>query len=85
MILRTDFFVISLRDLAKDDNWSPVDGPAPEGLQGRLWQETARGIPGDRHRMFPDATKQVVEPAGLREVGVIDVGPYHYAAIFTKP
>jgi len=34
--------------------------------------------------MAPEATKQVVEPAGLREVQVIDVGPYHYAAIFEK-
>ncbi len=36
-------------------------------------------------RMAPEATKSVVEPAGLRETQVIDVGPFHYAAIFKKP
>jgi len=40
--------------------------------------------PATELRMFPDATKQVVEPAGLREVQVINVGPHHYAAIFEK-
>jgi len=33
-------------------------------------------------RMSPIATRAAVEPAGFREVRVVDVGPYHYAAIF---
>jgi hypothetical protein len=32
--------------------------------------------------MSPTATRAAVEPAGFREVRVMDVGPYHYAAIF---
>lgn len=40
--------------------------------------------PATELRMSAEATKHVVEPAGLREVKVIEVGPYHYASIFTK-
>lgn len=35
-------------------------------------------------RMEPEDVQQVVEPAGFKLEKVIDVGPYHYAAIFIK-
>ena len=59
-------------------NWYPIPRE-----QTQVWDKP-RG-PATELRMSPEATRGVVEPAGLREVGVIDVGPYHYAAIFTKP
>ena len=40
--------------------------------------------PATELRMSPEATKGVVESAGLLEVQVIDVGAYHYASIFEK-
>ena len=36
-------------------------------------------------RMSPEETRAAVEPAGFRQVCVVDVGPYHYAAIFVNP
>ncbi len=59
-------------------NWYPIPREQTPVL------DMPRG-PATELRMSPEATKQVIEPSGLREVGVIDVGPYHYASIFTKP
>jgi ubiquinone/menaquinone biosynthesis C-methylase UbiE len=36
-------------------------------------------------RMEPDEVSAVVEPVGLRLERVVNVGPYHYCAIFVKP
>jgi 2-polyprenyl-3-methyl-5-hydroxy-6-metoxy-1,4-benzoquinol methylase len=35
-------------------------------------------------RIGPDATKAAVEPSGLTAVKIVEVPPYHYAAIFEK-
>jgi len=36
-------------------------------------------------RIEPDEVRTLVEPAGLKLEKVVDVGPYHYAAVFLKP
>ena len=59
-------------------NWYPIPREQTPVL------DMPRG-PATDLRMSPETTKGVVEPAGLREVKVIDVGPYHYAAIFVNP
>jgi SAM-dependent methyltransferase len=59
-------------------NWYPIPREETQVL------DMPRG-PATDLRMSPEATRGVVEPAGLREVGVIDVGPYHYAAKFMNP
>ena len=59
-------------------NWHPIPREQTQVLN------KPRG-PATKLRMSPEATKQIIEPAGLREVQVIDVGPYHYAAIFVNP
>jgi hypothetical protein len=35
--------------------------------------------------MEPEDVRAVVEPAGFVFERIVDVGPYHYGAIFTKP
>ena len=35
-------------------------------------------------RMEPEDVQQVVEPAGFQLEKVVDVGPYHYGAVFLK-
>jgi len=40
--------------------------------------------PDTELRMQPEEVQKVVEPAGLKLDKVVDVGPYHYAAIFVK-
>jgi len=35
-------------------------------------------------RMEPDAVRRLVEPAGFTLEKVVDVGPYHYGAVFLK-
>ena len=40
--------------------------------------------PDTELRMDPEDVRQVVEPAGFFLDKVVDVGPYHYAAIFVK-
>ena len=39
--------------------------------------------PDTELRMTPEAVRAAVEPAGFRLEKVVEVGPYHYAAIFT--
>jgi SAM-dependent methyltransferase len=36
-------------------------------------------------RMSPQQTIEAVEPAGLRLMRVVEVPPYHYAAVFVRP
>jgi hypothetical protein len=36
-------------------------------------------------RMVPENVRAAVAPAGLRLVRVVDLPPYHYAAIFERP
>jgi SAM-dependent methyltransferase len=36
-------------------------------------------------RIGPETVRQGVEPSGLKLVDVVDVPPYHYAALFEKP
>ncbi len=45
--------------------------------------DQARG-PRTELRMRPEDARQVVEPAGFKLQKVVDVGPYHYGAIFIK-
>jgi len=45
--------------------------------------EQPRG-PDTELRMRHEEVQSAVEPAGFKMFKVIDVGPYHYAAIFTK-
>lgn len=40
--------------------------------------------PDTELRMEPDDVRQVVEPAGFILEKVVDVGPYHYAAVFAR-
>ena len=40
--------------------------------------------PDTELRMQPENVQKVVEPAGFKLEKVVDVGPYHYAAIFVK-
>lgn len=40
--------------------------------------------PDTELRMEPDDVRQVVEPAGFTLEKVVDVGPYHYGAVFIK-
>lgn len=40
--------------------------------------------PDTELRMEPEEVRQVVEPAGFRLEKVVDVGPYHYGAVFLK-
>ena len=40
--------------------------------------------PDKELRMQPEEVKQVVEPAGFKLEKIVDVGPYHYGAVFTK-
>jgi hypothetical protein len=40
--------------------------------------------PDTELRMQPEDVQQVVEPAGFVLEKIVDVGPYHYAAIFCK-
>ena len=40
--------------------------------------------PDEELRMEPEDVRQVVEPAGFTLEKVVDVGPYHYGAIFVK-
>lgn len=54
----------------------------------RLREETTvldqpRGPDTELH-MQPEEVQQAVKPAGFKLEKVIDVGPYHYAAIFLK-
>jgi len=41
--------------------------------------------PKTEMRMTPADTAAAIEPAGLVEVDLIDLPPYHYGAIFEKP
>lgn len=41
--------------------------------------------PSAKLRMTPENVVRVVEPAGLNLETVVDVGPYHYGAVFIKP
>ena len=41
--------------------------------------------PKTEMRMEPADVAAVVEPAGLKLVGVVELPPYHYGAIFEKP
>ena len=41
--------------------------------------------PKTEMRMTPDDVAATVEPAGLKFAGVIELPPYHYAAIFEQP
>jgi hypothetical protein len=36
-------------------------------------------------RVSPQQVIAVVEPAGLKHVGLVEVPPYHYGAVFEKP
>jgi SAM-dependent methyltransferase len=40
--------------------------------------------PGTELRMEPEDVRQVVEPAGFTLDKVVNVGPYHYGAVFVK-
>lgn len=40
--------------------------------------------PSTELRMEPEDVQQVVEPAGFKLEQVVDVGPYHYGAVFIK-
>ena len=40
--------------------------------------------PDTELRMAPEDVQQVVEPAGFTLEKVVDVGPYHYGAVFAK-
>ena len=40
--------------------------------------------PDTELRMEPDDVRQVVEPAGFTLEKVVDIGPYHYGAVFLK-
>jgi len=40
--------------------------------------------PATELRMTPEATASVVEPSGLRLRDIVEVPPYHYAAIFQR-
>ena len=40
--------------------------------------------PDTKLRMKPENVQQVVEPAGFTLEKVVDVGPYHYGAVFVK-
>ena len=40
--------------------------------------------PDTQLRMAPEDVRQVVEPAGFMLEKVVDVGPYHYGAVFVK-
>lgn len=40
--------------------------------------------PGTELRMEPEDVRQVVEPAGFTLEKVVNVGPYHYGAVFVK-
>lgn len=40
--------------------------------------------PDTELRMEPDDVRQVVEPAGFTLKKIVDVGPYHYGAVFLK-
>jgi SAM-dependent methyltransferase len=51
-------------------------------------QTTVLGIargPATQQRMTPDETTAAVSASGLKLHGVIDLAPYHYAAIFERP
>ncbi len=41
--------------------------------------------PDTELRMEPEDVRAVVEPAGFIFEKTVDVGPYHYGAIFIKP
>jgi SAM-dependent methyltransferase len=41
--------------------------------------------PRTEMRMSPADVATTVEPAGLKSIGVIELPPYHYGAIFEKP
>lgn len=40
--------------------------------------------PDTELRMEPEEVRQVVEPAGFELKQIVDVGPYHYGALFVK-
>jgi ubiquinone/menaquinone biosynthesis C-methylase UbiE len=40
---------------------------------------------GPKARMTPDEVAAAIEPAGFKPAGVIELPPYHYAALFRKP
>jgi hypothetical protein len=35
--------------------------------------------------MAPEDVRRIVEPAGFTLSTVVEVGPYHYGAVFRKP
>ena len=41
--------------------------------------------PATEMRLSPEQTQAMVEPAGFALEGVVELPPYHYGAIFTKP
>jgi SAM-dependent methyltransferase len=41
--------------------------------------------PATELRITPETTVAAVGPAGFRFVGVVELPPYHYGAIFEKP
>jgi len=41
--------------------------------------------PATELRIAPETTVAAVEPAGFRFVGIVELPPYHYGAIFEKP
>lgn len=59
-------------------NWHPISREQTPVLG------QPRG-PRTELRMSVAQTKQVVEPAGLTFQRALDLPPYHYAAVFTKP
>jgi SAM-dependent methyltransferase len=59
-------------------NWH--DRPREETIV----QGEPRG-PRTELRLSPAATIEAVEAGGLRQMGVVELPPYHYAAIFERP
>ena len=46
--------------------------------------DQARG-PATALRLEPEEIREVVEPTGLQQDKLVDVGPYHYGIVFRKP
>ena len=73
----------AVHDTLKDDGHFAVINWYRRPREQTTVLDQPRG-PNTDLRMEPEDVRQVVEPAGFTLEKVVDVGPYHYGAVFVK-
>ena len=71
---------------ARPSNWAVASQSSTRHRRPREeTRSSANRAPKTELRMSPEQTIAAVEAGGLQFVGLIDVPPYHYAALFERP